>query len=462
MRTFLNTWVHKTIEDRFSFNKSDRTKLILFALSFFFIVGSYSILRSLKTSIFLGFVGIEYQPYTRFLTMILIVPCLLAYAKLVDNVRRHQIVYAVFGVYAVLGIIFAACFAHPTIGVNNTVTSPYRLLGWAFEIYMDLYSALIITTFWAFVNSTCSTEFANKSYGIIVAASRFGGMGSTLTAFAFFHTSTLGSSISIPLIAMIGSCLLLGVIFSVRYIMKHVPAEDLKSYEQLHQATAPSHKPKKKTGLLSGLKIMLQEPYTLGIFGLVYGMEVIQILLEYQWQVVLSLHTNNHIGNMSSLMFLYTASFQALGFIFAFFGVSQLLKKIGIRSCLFITPIATIFLSLAVMLVPSIVVIFLVLAILRALNYGFNQPVREILFIPTTKDIQFKSKSWIESFGKTFSKASGAGLSLFSISQGPLYCLKANSLFSIGFSVMYIFVSFFVGKRYVQTIKDNKIIGSDL
>ncbi len=461
MITLCNTWIHQLIEDRFSFNKSDRTKLIFFALSSFFIIASYSILRSLKTSVFLGFVGIEYQPYTQFLTIIMIVPCLLAYAKLVDNVKRHQIVYAIFGTFVLLGLIFAACFAHPTIGINNTVTSPYRILGWAFEIYMDLYSALILTTFWGFVNSTSSTEFANKSYGIIVAVSRFGGIGSTLTAFAFFHASTLSHSISIPLIAMLGSFLLLGVIFSVRYIMKHVASENLKSYEQLHQSAA-THKRKEKIGLLSGLKIMLQEPYTLGIFGLVYGMEIIQKLLEYQWQVMLSLHTSNHIGNMSSLMFLQTASFQALGFIFAFFGVSQLLKKIGIRSCLFIMPIATIFLSLAVLLAPSIAIIFLVLVVLRAINYGFNHPVREILFIPTTKDIQFKSKSWIESFGKTFAKTSGSALSLFSITQGPLYCLRATSLFSIGISAMYLFVSFFVGKRYVQTIKDNKIIGRDL
>lgn len=462
MITFLNTWVHRALEGRFAFNKSERTKVMLFALSSFFIIASYSILRSLKTPVFLGFVGIEYQPYTRFLTIILIIPCLLAYAKLVDNVNRHQIVYAVFGIFSLLGIIFAAFFAHPTMGISNTISSPYRILGWAFEIYMDLYSALILMTFWAFVNSTSSPEFANKSYGIIVAVSRFGGMGSTLAAFAFFHTSTLSSSISIPLIAMSGSLLLVGVILSVRYIMKHVPTQDLKSYEQLHQKPDATHKTKHKPGLLSGLKIMLREPYALGIFGLVYGMEVIQILLDYQWQVLLSLHTNNHIGHMSSLMFLQTASFQALGFLFAFFGVAQLLKKIGIRSCLFIMPVATILLSSAVIIIPKIAVIFLVLVILRALNYGFNHPVREILFIPTTKDVQFKSKSWIESFGKTFSKASGSALSLFSISQGPLYCLKANSLFSIGLSIMYIFVSFFVGKRYVQTIKDNKIIGSDL
>lgn len=445
------------------FSAGEAIKFISLSLSFFFIIGSYSILRSLKTSIFLGFVGKEYQPYTRIIVIILIVPCLLAYARLVDKVKRHQIVYAVLGIYVLLGLVFTALFAHPTIGIANTTTSPYRVLGWAFEIYMDLYSALVVSTFWGFINSSCTTAFANKSYGFIVAASRVGGMFTTVLALLITDVSMLSTTISIPLLVFIATLFLFGSIVGIWHIMRTVPEDELQSHSQVIEPKEEvvTKKPTKKTGLLEGLRIMLKEPYVLGIFGLVYSMEIISILFDYQWQVLLSIQTGNHIGKMSSFMLFYTFSFQALGFIFAVFGVSRFLSKIGLRACLLIMPIATALLTISFMTMPNLVTIFLALVVLRALNYGFNSPIREILYIPTTKDVQFKSKSWIESFGKSFSKFSGSALTLYSIRISPIDSLKSNSIYSLGFSLIYLFVSFFMGKRYLSTIREKKIVGED-
>ena len=103
-------------------------KLIMLGLSFFFIISSYSILRSLKTSIFLGLVGVEYQPYTRFITPILMIPCMFFYSKLVDHLKRHQIVYVILCIYAFLSIIFTFLFLHPVYGIQNTMAGPDRIL----------------------------------------------------------------------------------------------------------------------------------------------------------------------------------------------------------------------------------------------------------------------------------------------------------------------------------------------
>ena len=405
MLSSLYTLVKTKLRERMQISAGETTKLLSLSLSFFFIIGSYSILRSLKTSIFLGFVGKEYQPYTRIIVILLIVPCLLAYARLVDKVKRHQIVYVILGIYTLLGFVFVGLFAHPTIGIANTTTSPYRFLGWAFEIYMDLYSALVVSTFWGFINSSSSTTFASKSYGFIVAASRIGGMTTTVLALLITDMSSLSSTTSIPLLVFIASLFLLGSAVSIWHLVRVVPEEDLLSHsdrqeqeklakEKEHEATAKA-KPK-KTSIIEGLRIMLKEPYVLGMFGLVYSMEIISILFDYQWQVLLSIQTGNNIGKMSSFMLIYTFSFQALGFIFAVFGVSTFLKNLGLRACLLIMPVVTALLTISFMIFPSLVTIFVALVTLRALNFGFNAPIREILYIPTTKDVQFKSKSWIE------------------------------------------------------------------
>ena len=74
-------------------NKFEIIKTIALAATFFCIIGSYSILRPLKTSVFFSLVGREYQPITKYVTILSLIPILLLYAKLVDKLKRYQLVY---------------------------------------------------------------------------------------------------------------------------------------------------------------------------------------------------------------------------------------------------------------------------------------------------------------------------------------------------------------------------------
>ena len=46
----------------------------------------------------------------------------------------------------------------------------------------------------------------------------------------------------------------------------------------------------------------------------------------------------------------------------------------------------------------------------KAINYALNSPSMKQLYIPTTKDVRYKSQAWIESFGSRGSKAAGSGI----------------------------------------------------
>jgi ATP:ADP antiporter, AAA family len=437
-------------------DNSDVIKLLLLSSTFFCIIGSYAILRPIKTSIFLGFVGKEYQPICKMITFLLIIPCLFGYSRLVDKLKRHQIVYFIFGLYSVLSFVFMIFFLHPTIGIQNTVINPNRFLAWTFEIYIDTYSAIVISTFWGFANSICTTKFASKNYGKIVAFSRTGGIIIPIIGFFVTQKSGLANHHSIPFLILIAGSLLSVAILSIYFLIKKIPQENLLGYSVIKDASSEK---KKKTSALEGLKAILLEPYVLGIFGLVYSVEVISIIFDYQMQVLLSLETNNHIGKMSSFMFMHTASFQILALFFALFGISTLLQKIDVRGCLMVMPLATLILVIFFFFVPKLLFLFFILIIMRALNYGFNSPIREMLYIPTTKDVQFKSKAWIDSFGKTFSKTSGSVLNLCSITKGSLSCIQTSSIFSFVTATIYLIISYFIGRKYIQTIQNKNVIG---
>lgn len=450
----------------FNIDRYDLIKIVLVGFAYFFILASYSILRSLKTSIFLGLVGAEYQPYTRFIAIAIMFPYMFFYSKMVDTLKRRHIVGIVLGGYGIISIIFALTFTHPIHGLRNTMTGPFRILGWSFEIFMDLYSAVILSTFWSFVNSICTPTFANRYYGFIVGAGKIGGILSPMLGMLIVHLLCDWQSSS--LLTFLSGAFLIIAVMLVYLTLRKVPHSYTQGYSTVPQPTIDPAIVAQKKGLwpsikigfikyFEGLRLMIAEPYVFGVFWLMYSVEIISIIFDYQMQVLLSASTNNNIGDMSLFMLRYTSTFQAVGFVFAFFGTSSLLKHIGIRSCLMIMPLTIIGLITALTVHPSLSVIFVVMVVLRSLNYGFDFPLREMLYIPTVKDIQFKSKAWSDSFGRTLAKTSGSALNLFAKSSySPCFFMNITTL---GITSVYLVTAFFVGRKYVATIRDGHIIG---
>lgn len=459
MKEKLHNWFLLKVKNYLQIDSYDAIKAILSAATFFFVIASYSILRSLKTSIFLGFVGREYEPIAKILSIIVTIPVMLFYAKIIDNFKRHQAVCFFIMFYAIITLIFAYYFAHPVYGLKNTLTSPYRLVGWTFEIFMDLFQALVVGTFWSFLNSISTPSFASKGYGFIVAGSRIGGILSCLISWLALEQSGVSGTSMIPLLTATTALLLLCAAYCIYLIRAKIPQSYLHGYEAAYQAEKKQEESNKHTSIFEGLRLMLSEPYVLSIFGLVFSFEVINIIFDYQMHVLMSIENNNQIDGMSSFMFFYTGSFQALSLLFALFGTSKLLTKLGVKRCLLIMPIASMILATGPILYPRLSMIFIVMVFLRALNYGFNAPLREMLFIPTIKDIQFKSKAWIDSFGRTFSKTAGSSLNMIAMLHAPYFCLIIESIFSIGLAVIWGLIAILVGNRYVKTIQNNDVIG---
>ncbi|MBU4269512.1 hypothetical protein KJ644_03070 [Candidatus Dependentiae bacterium] len=455
----------KKLKDRYisakgNFGAYNFKKLLLLGGAFLFIIATYSVIRPLKTSVFLGLVGKDYQPYTKIITIFILIPILFIYSKLVDKLKRHQVVYYFLTFYVVTIIITALVLMHPTIGLSNTATSPYRIFGWIFYVLIDLYSPLAVGTFWAFANSISDTEDAKNSYGKIVAVSRIGGIISPLLSWFLLEKINMTYTKSIPIILIVSAILLLFACLCIMKLKKSIPGYLLHGYEAVYQAEKQKEK-EKKVSMIEGLKLMVTQPYVLGMFSLVYLYEAINVILDYQMQVQMSIETNNAIVGMSSFMFLYTASFNGLSLIFSAFGTSALLKKMGVFFCLFVMPISTILMMFGLLTRPNLSTVVVIMVILRALHYGFNAPVREILYIPTSKDIKFKSKAWIESFGRTGSKVAGSMVNVFYSGTAYLILTRINALLIIGLSTIWTIITLFIGKKYDKIIKENKTIGEE-
>ena len=454
----------------FRVDPQERIKLLMLTITYFLVIASYTIVQAMKDAIFLHVVGEDWLGWVSIASIFVLIPAILFYSYMVDRIRSYQLLYVYSLFYGIVGLIFAYYIGDPQIGIANTTCSSIRVFGWLFYFFVQGYSPFVISLFWSFANSITDPKQAKDTYGLMVSGSKLGGAISALIAWYLFSSiapNCNGVFQYQVLMLMSFGCLCL-VPISIFVLTKVVPAKNMHGYEAVYRAQKQQEKSHKKEGLCSGLKIMLKQPYVLGIFSIIFFYEIIHQVVNYQ-RLIFANQEASHIASLSSKLFYQWFWIHLIGFAISLLGTNLLLRKLGERRCLLMIPIITGGLVLLYTLnntfnlFNSVTFVSWVFISLKSLNYAISYPIRESLYIPTVKDIKFKSKSWIDSFGSRFSKAFGGSFNIFSKSLHSSYGMGAF-LFSqyVFFSIvvfLWVVAAYLLGKKYQKTIDNNEVIG---
>ncbi len=458
------------------FRRDNRRKLMYLTLSFFFLIAGYTLVKELKDAIFVAIVGTDYLPWAKNATLFILIPLIFFYSILVDRLRRYQLLTVFSVIFSVLGLIFAYFLGHPTIGISNTDTSPYRLFGWIVYLAFEAYSPFVVGVFWAFANSISTPSDAKKDYATIIAGSKVGGALTALLGwFVLSWRNGCGAHVlpDVPLIQLtlvLASLLLLCVPLTISFLIKRVPGYLLHGYEAVYQAEKEkSKKSEEKPGIFSGLIMLIRYPYVLGVFGMLFFFEVINVVLNFQ-RISVAQAASSGLADFCGNLFMPLFFMHVVGFFIAFFGTRSLFQWLGERRCLLLIPGSAGFLVFVFMMHtwfgnPFMTVntaLMVLFVLLRSINYAFSYPLREALYIPTVKDVKFKSKSWIDAYGSKLAKSFGSFFNIIAKSvsnPGTAVFLLVYSLFFGGIIGLWYAVAFLLGKRYEWAVKHNEVIG---
>jgi AAA family ATP:ADP antiporter len=396
-------------------------------------------------------VGKEYYPVSKLLMLLLAAPLVFAYSRIVDTQKKHNVLLILFTTYSVLILFFAYCFSLPEYGISNTITSPYRILGWAFTISMDFYPTFVIGTLWAFINSTSTPNFSKHAYAILYAVIKIAAILSTGTGFILMLKNIKHTNFACLLVAAAGIFTFIAAIV-IKKLVATVPSEALVGFRQEKKETS------KKTKLFEGFALLLKKPYVFGIFIIFYFYEVIFTIVEYQATLFLSTYTENSVHGVSFPLFFCATISQIIGLFITIFITTILLKKVRLSYILSIMPLCTLAIFISLIIHPGMFTVIAALTLLPAIHYSINSPAREMLFVPTSKEIQFKSKAWIDSFGRTISKSSGSAINMFFVRFSPLMSLGINSIISTFLVASWLLCVRLLGKAYQQAVDKDEVI----
>ena len=413
-------------------------KFGMLSLICMFILGTYWLMRPIKDSLFSKIVGAAYIPRAKMLSFVAVALLILLYSKLVDMYKKHQLFYIICGFYGSLFALIAFMLMHPTIGIANTATSPDRILGWIIYLGVESFGSLTVPLFWSFVNSSTDATSAKKGFGLIIAGTQIGTIaGPTLATYAV----ELGMSF----LATVVSIGILSVPVLVFIFTKIFPS-----------STVDAGADKKRTGFTEGLKLLFSRPYLMGILGVATLYEIIGTILDFQLKF--AAHETYHTAEqMTVFLARFGQCTNTIALIFAFVGTSFFIRRFGLTFCLVMFPTCVAAVILYAWSASSLWVLFASMVAIKSLSYALNNPCKEIMYLPTSKDVKFKAKGWIDGFGGRSAKAIGSGIS-DSFGGVMANLIFYGSIISLGIVGFWILVALYVGRTNKKLTDSGQIL----
>ena len=445
-------------------NLSNKTiKNISLGFCFFFIIGAYTLLRELKDAVFIITVGTQYLPDVKMISIFVMIPMVLFYTWFSERVSR-QTLLACYALVFSCGAFIISCFLKdPIIGITNVIPHKTRLFGWFTYLFLEGCSPFLVSLNWSFLNSISNPGDVKNNYIIMAAMGKIGSFIFALTAwfslsryFAFFNNF---SDIDIYVnLFRLTSCALFLIPFILFYLFLKLPPTEFQGYTDINNFQEKSQSIDKKTITFgSGFALLFKNAYVFSIVGMIFCWEVINVIFN-NLRLAIAYEGSQTIGDLSLFLFKSTVTTSLISLFFVIIGTNSVIRFLGERKALLFIPLVTGIIMISFLLHPTPFMVIFAYTFIRAINLSLTTPIRESLYIPTSKEIQFKTKSWIDSFGQKFSKGCG------SLYNKIIQFLPLSTAYytQIGFFVLIValwtYIATFLGKKWEKAVKEKKII----
>jgi len=427
----------QTIKLRFFKNKEEELKFLILALCAFFLMGAQWPIKILKDGWLISELGASKQPFMRVISVISCFLVSLVYSQLVNIFRREVVIYLISFLLSLLGIAFYGLFSLQAIGFSLLSKS---FMVKAFYLYADVFAVLTLPSFWAFVNDITTPQEAARGYGLVFFAAQFGALISVL---ASHFLSSRSQSTLILLVSTSFLIIFAALIFG---LMRKVNKNYLLGYEVRVAHHKAADQP---TSFWRGLHLVLASSYVAGIFFLTLAPDLLISVITFKWFEIVEKSFPDNKNAAVTFMFDYAILVQIVSCIFSLLS-GLFFAALGLRNCITMYPIGLLACVIFMHFFPTLWIVTIGLAIIRGLHYALNKQAREGLYIPTTKDVKYKAKAWIEMFGSRIFKATGSSIC-------KLPTIFANS-FLFFLPMVWVFVALFLGKRYNESINNKETV----
>ncbi|MEN9406597.1 MAG: translocase [Bacillota bacterium] len=448
-------------------------KVYILGAIFFFIMGSFWSLRALKNTLIMTMAFTPNLGWSttasekQFTNLKMAVPwaillIVMLYSPYVSRIKRETLLRILWNIYGFLFIGFALFFLARTYYPSYFGWVSMALSGCSCFITCESFGAISILLFWGFTNSITSTETAKKIFPFILTFGHLGALCySGLLGFSEdFDAKQISFGINIWSVLLLGG---LSTLLASLLIKKFFRCDNSEETAQPVPAKKTSGLNWKKffSNAVSGGRLVLRTPYLLGVVIISTFYELMIQFIDYQ----VIKETKNFFGasnstqniQFSSKYYVYMHLFTIL---ISFFLIRIILQRLGTRIAVVIFPVLTGVILIVLLVLYNLYhtnaytwlnILVVAFVSLKCLVYAVNYPAKEIMWIPTSKEIQFRAKGWIDGFFSRLVKSTAAALNKSAqLSTLYLLCLPILGI--------WLFAAAYVGRKNKTLVTKNEII----
>jgi len=412
---------------------------------FFLVITSFWILKPVKKTLFISFYdqnglailgttlsAAQAELIAKVLNMVVAFVAVAAFSALSERLRRQQ-----------LTLVFSGFFLASYLGYWLVLDAPGTATVWSFYLFGDLFSTLMVATFFAFLNDSVTADEAKRLYGLVGLGGVVGGVfGSTVVEQLI---ETLPRAQWMLVCAVLVAAIALLAMSAGRIVDRSPPPDAPPSEAEPETDGNPA---------IEGARLVIRSPYLLAIVAIVGLYEIVSTVLDFQFSATVSHYLDGGaIGAQFSRVFLIT-NFVAM--LVQLLLTSFVMTRFSVGIALLVLPLAILAASSGFLLLPILWMGSLLNTADNGFSYSINQSAKETLYVPTSKEEKYKAKAFIDMFVQRFAKALAVGVSLgITLVFDDFSSLRWLSLCTLPIVGVWLFAVGYAGRRFSELTIDN-------
>ena len=456
-------------------NAGEGGQALLLALNIFLIMTSYYIMKPVREALILAGGGAVIKSYASAGQVTILLFAVPLYGMIANKFPRRKLInFVTFFFIACLIVFYILALVRVPIGV-------------IFFLWIGIFNLMIPAQFWAFANDLYIPENGKRIFVIIAFGASLG--------------AVLGGVIAEPLIEPLGVYQLLliaGAILVVSLLLTNyidAKSRNLSSIRAKSPGQEVTEQGFKSKGsfklvfktrylLLIALQIMfINWINTNGEFILGLNVEktaekqalqesqAIMLEIEDSSEKTLGADSNSldETGEVKREEFIqdykqkYIGKFYARFFTYVnlaslllqLFIVSRIIKFLGIRVALLILPLIAFGGYFIMAFIPILAIIRPIKIAENSTDYSLQNTVRQILFLPTTRDEKYKAKQAIDTFfwraGDLLSTA------VVIIGSSIAFHTKHFALINVALVLVWFVIAYYIGKENRKLVVERQV-----
>ncbi len=358
--------------------ETNEIRALLWSFSCFFcLLCSYYILRPMRDE--MGIIGgVENLHWVFTGTFLAILTCVPLFGWISSRFKRRYFLTYVY-YFFILNLLGFYLLFKSNISI--------ALVAQMFFIWVSVFNLFLVSLFWSFMTDIFIDSQARRLFGFIASGGTLGALAGPLL------TAVLITPLGVENLLLISAAFLVCAVICIqRLVVWQGENSNLNRTKPFIKQSQSSEEPL-GGGIFSGITLVLQSPYLIGIAILMLLHTTLSTFLYFQ-QAEIIRDSFADSATRTTIFASIDLTVNALTIIIQVFLFHRLLNWISLSWTLALVPIVMIvgFTFLATAPILSVLIILQVLR--RSGNYAVMRPARELLYVVLRREQKYKAKNF--------------------------------------------------------------------